>query len=319
MNDIIFWRRYIDDIFFITTLSKDRLLSMCNSISAHIQFTIEGEIGNKLNFLDMTVTLRPTVRTGLYIKPCHSGRITPWSSFVPRTQKINLLKGERHRLKNICSDDENLRNALYTLKDRFIDNGYPIHLITKYLFKDNVRTGRHFNRKVNDKNIVKIFLPFLGERFVDRAKRIISSSSFDAKITVIINNHSSIGRQLQPERSHLRCPSNCRFCSCAVKPGTCFSKFICYKITCSVCHATYIGETSRTMRSRLISHLSDGNSAVYRHLRSHNVNLAGSLPISWTILSSGVKHPNVRRSVEALHIRRHTNIMNGCVGRDLDF
>jgi len=76
------------------------------------------------------------------------------------------------------------------------------------------------------------------------------------------------------------------------------------------------------MRSRFLSHLHDTNSAVYKHLQSHNINTSCPtvpLPLSWKIVASNLKHPNIRKTVEAIHIRKNErHCMNGCIGRELD-
>ena len=100
----------------------------------------------------------------------------------------------------------------------------------------------------------------------------------------------------------------------------CYTKFVVYEITCTICDQMYIGETCRTFATRFKEHLFDINSAIFRHLASHDVNPRSSnLPLKWTLLDRNVKHPNVRRSIEALNIRRnHRLLMNGCIGRELD-
>ena len=44
-----------------------------------------------------------------------------------------------------------------------------------------------------------------------------------------------------------------------------------YQIRCTLCQEIYIGETCRTMRSRFLGHLSDENSAVYKHLKRNDI------------------------------------------------
>ena len=76
------------------------------------------------------------------------------------------------------------------------------------------------------------------------------------------------------------------------------------------------------MYSRFREHLNVGNSPVYKHLSEcHNIPTprnSSLIPLSWKIVERNLRHPNVRRSVEALNIRRAHSLMNGCCGRELD-
>ena len=58
-NNIKFYARYVDDTFIIfngTLRQIEKLKHYLNSLSKNIQFTLETEVDNKLNFLDLTVT-----------------------------------------------------------------------------------------------------------------------------------------------------------------------------------------------------------------------------------------------------------------------
>ena len=52
---ILLWKRYIDDIFFVSSLDFDYLLQLSNSVSPHIQFTLEKPNNNQIAFLDAAV------------------------------------------------------------------------------------------------------------------------------------------------------------------------------------------------------------------------------------------------------------------------
>ena len=54
-NSISYWRRYIDDIFFITQSHPNDLLIVANSVNKYIQFTLEMPIENRIAFLDTMV------------------------------------------------------------------------------------------------------------------------------------------------------------------------------------------------------------------------------------------------------------------------
>ena len=58
-NKIVSYTRYVDDTFIIfngTIRQINNLKNYLNNINKNIQFTLEVEIENKLNFLDLTIT-----------------------------------------------------------------------------------------------------------------------------------------------------------------------------------------------------------------------------------------------------------------------
>ena len=72
-NDIIFYARYVDDTFLIfncTVRQIENLKHYMNSISKNIQFTLETEVDNKLNFLDLSVIKHINkLKFNIYRKP----------------------------------------------------------------------------------------------------------------------------------------------------------------------------------------------------------------------------------------------------------
>jgi predicted GIY-YIG superfamily endonuclease len=42
-----------------------------------------------------------------------------------------------------------------------------------------------------------------------------------------------------------------------------------YRVDCSICHKIYIGQTSRTIRRRIIEHNNDPTSHIFQHMQSH--------------------------------------------------
>ena len=111
------------------------------------------------------------------------------------------------------------------------------------------------------------------------------------------------------------CPNNCDTCSAAKVAKRCFVKNCVYKIDCRHCHHIYIGESSRTIGSRLKEHIRMQKQTVYVHLATHKKSPSLS-DISWEVLHSHIQAFNTRKIVEALEIRKHeNNIMNGCFGR----
>ena len=67
--------------------------------------------------------------------------------------------------------------------------------------------------------------------------------------------------------------------------------------------------------NRLFHH-SDMEQTVYSHLINHNK--PSMQDISWGILHRNIHDIRTRKIIEALEIRKHDNVMNGCNGRALN-
>ena len=89
----------------------------------------------------------------------------------------------------------------------------------------------------------------------------------------------------------------------------CSIKFVVYFIECRLCSATYVGETRRTMRSRLHEHLASPTSNVFRHLNQDH-SRAEPGDIHWSILHAGVTRYDVRRRLEFYEIHSRKPLLN---------
>ena len=91
-----------------------------------------------------------------------------------------------------------------------------------------------------------------------------------------------------------------------------------YKFSCAGCNASYIGETTRHLRTRAREHLlSDKSSHVYRHLQSSRACHDSCNTECFTILDSAASKFQIKIK-EALHIKWENPILNQQL-RHLDF
>lgn len=95
---IIFWPRYIDDIFVVADPHDlDSILDMANSTCLPINFTIEYESVGQLKFLDILVHRElgspfQKVSASVYRKKSFSGQYTNFSSNGPLVYKTSIIK-----------------------------------------------------------------------------------------------------------------------------------------------------------------------------------------------------------------------------------
>ena len=90
-----------------------------------INFRVEKEQSNSLNFLDVSVEKGGTgFLISIYRKPMFTGQYICWNSFSPKARKINLIKTLVHGALMTRSKTK-LDSELDTIKQLLIDNGYP--------------------------------------------------------------------------------------------------------------------------------------------------------------------------------------------------
>jgi hypothetical protein len=286
---IRFWKRYIDDIFFITSDSVESLLQDANLISPAIKFTLEMPQERKIAFLDCLVHANDdgNFSCELFIKSTHSGTCLSFNSFVPKS-----------RLKSLVIS-ENLR-AIRRFPSQFINQTLR-----------SLRTSP--NEKIEYLNFLKI--PFRSEWQRRKIINLAKETGCHDKIRLIFSTERPLSWLFRPPPNPYVCPSGCAACSTSIKSGTCFIKHAVYKIQCQICSSNYIGQTGRCMRSRILEHINNSSS----HVNIHMTNTHGTQhrkSFKWKILAI---HPytGTRLALEAFYIRGQQDLMNGCEGMKL--
>ena len=104
---ILFYYRFVDDIFVILPEDIDENVVLNNFINFHksLKFTLEKEKNGTLNFLDVSISKNnEELLTSWYRKPSNTLMFTQWNSNGPKIYKINLIRTMINRLKAICSN-----------------------------------------------------------------------------------------------------------------------------------------------------------------------------------------------------------------------
>ena len=136
------YRRFVDDTFlcFYSKRHIEKFRNYLNRQHKNIRFTSETESENSMSFLDIKISRgNNKFKTSVYRKPTFSGVFTNFGSFIPKSNKYNLLFTLLHRAFKLCSDFELLHQEIDKLKIIFESNGYPKSFvdfcIKKYLDK----------------------------------------------------------------------------------------------------------------------------------------------------------------------------------------
>jgi hypothetical protein len=319
-NGLVNLKRYIDDYFaFLLSrqISFEGLLAIANDQNDAIKFTLEQPVNNQLPFLDTMVSFNPnsnTFSTSLYIKPIHSRCIVPWSSHGSVASKRAILIGEIKRAITNSSNSKALQESLARVTELFTNNGYPRHMI-KAIIRSTIQNTNRPTTEEHEHIYIKI--PFIDEEFKRRALGVVRRSGVP-NIRIHFENGKPLSKVFAPPRSKPLCPKGCETCTLTDKPNRCLYKNVVYQITCTICGIVYIGETSRTIGTRVKEHLTMNKQTVYKHISNHTNSRRRDPKITWKILHNNIRNHGERKYVEAVEIQKNThNIMNGCIGRTI--
>ena len=183
---------------------------------------------------------------------------------------------------------------------------------SKHFIQHADRMCKENKNNVRDQPVTYIKIPFVNEKQRRKILGLRRSTNNQRKIRVIFQTELPLGVSLRPAKECLACPRNCRACASASFPNCCNKKSCIYKITCQQCQKCYIGQTKRTMRSRIYEHLTSNDSAVFQHKQTH----PGLVDFKWKIIRT-IKDNCARVAAESIFIRKEANLMNGCEGRGI--
>lgn len=290
------WLRYVDDVFAIWSHGLDELqifLQYLNNRHPNIKFSIEKEINGTLPFLDVKIErkLDGTLIHSVYRKPTHTDQYINANSHHHPAQKLGTIRTLYNRATIICHQ-EKLQEELEHLKKVFIRNGFNKEQIKKFL-RPKTRPTVTDDSTINQNFVI---LPFVSN-ISDKIGRILSKH----KIKVAYNTTTKIKNLLNPLKDKI--PYN----TCGV-----------YQVPCT-CGKVYIGETGRTIDTRLKEHkrhlrlIQPTKSAIAEHALDtlHDINFEKTKTISKT------KNWKSRKIREAIEIIKHPNNFNRDNGYEL--
>ena len=247
-NLISIWMRYVDDVFAIIPIDKkDFIFNTINNINDSINFTIEEEQNNKISFLDLSIVRKHNgnLTFNVYRKPTHTDRYLDFNSNNVTSQKRNVVNSLYNRAKSLCSDENKTEEFEY-LRNVLKFNNYPAKFI-----KD---TMNHNDQKVTlqDHNNTSYFsAPYVkgaSERLNRIFKKYDIQFGFKSRNTI---------------KSHL--------CHLKDKHSNEDSCGVVYQVPCKDCEDIYVGETGRSLGTRIKEHQNNvkkfnPNSLIFNHL-----------------------------------------------------
>ena len=180
-----------------------------------------------IDFLDVTVYKGPSFHhthcldTKVFFKPTDTHELLHKASFHPKHTFSGIIKSQILRFHKICNNQEDIRTATSTLFSALIPRGY----------------SPHFLRKVTLETLKTIHPTSLKQIRTPCSNRCTLCGTY-------FNPFYDI---LRPGEAPIRAPQDLN----------CNSSNVIYCITCNFCHKLYIGQTSRSLRYRIVEHRSN--------------------------------------------------------------
>ena len=327
----VLYVRYIDDIFGIWTHGIEKLMQFADAINSYnqsIRFTMEhSHSTGKLSFLDTLITVKPcgAYTTELFVKPMSAPIILNFASAHSMSTKRAMLNEQMNRAVRLSSDREACNRSLSQMKDLFILNGYPRHLVDRAARSAVSRPHRRRDdRGPSGQSEPPIYmrLPYIDESTKRRVEGIVRGSKWNIRLSWLSGptlENKLVKSALEPPK----CPSRnrCHTCRCGLE-DRCLTRNVVYKISCKLCESAgraqfYIGESKRPIRYRFNEHLGDarlrrldtplGEHVLEWHADIPSSNVNDSFRIE--ILSADRDVPEVKID-ESIHIRNLTPTLN---------
>ena len=283
------YKRYVDDCFLC--LPKDQVeyvLDQFNSFCASLNFTMETEVNKTLNFLDITVAhCNGKITTKWFRKPNSSGRYVNYLSAQPLVHKKAVVAGLVDRA--VCFTNVIDRpKVIADVKKILRDNNYPDEFVNK-IIKERVHKLYNGNSKPNIQEEDKKFISF---PYICGLSENIEHLLKD-KFKVAHKTHTNVGQLFSKLKSRTKKENQ---------------SDVIYKVPCSNCQATYVGQTTQYLKKRMEAHRYRKNeiTALSRHAseQKHGFDFANVEVLD--IEQNSFK----RKILEMLYIRKDKNSVN---------
>ena len=293
---ILFYKRYIDDVFVIssTVETMDTMLQNLNSCDPNIRLTVEyPNDSGFLPFLNAKVRIdHGTKELIWYKKPMCKNILLHSRSAHPLYMKANVIKNLITTKTRICTvESEEVEQKIAKILE---ENGYTTR---------RPKSWRPFFAVGG----IPLVLPYVNERTAKKVNHVVKSSRLPVQL--VFRPPPNLKSLLTSSRIYEeKCGRrNCTYCA---ENKICQLRGTVYLVTCEGCGRKHVGETMRPLYRRMDEHVralrnpsSYPRSGFSRHRTLfHEQEAPPSLKV--TILHRSKEGPLERKLLEALAIKR---------------
>jgi hypothetical protein len=142
-QNIVYYKRYVDDIFIIFDTSRINEITInevISSIDQHLEFKITEETNNSINYLDMAINRnKDRMEISIYRKPTNTNVTIQHTSNHPQDHKYAAYRYYINRMIILPNTERaRIQEQKYILNTAR-HNGFPIHKITDMEKKERAK------------------------------------------------------------------------------------------------------------------------------------------------------------------------------------
>ena len=292
--EILFYKRYVDDcILAIPKGREDDILCAFNSFHSKLQFTIEIEQQQQINFLDLTIIRSNNeILSKWYTKSVASGRYLNFNSQHHIIHKRNVITAVIDRAIKLTSPVYR-KDTIDKAKKLLSENNYPnklINQITKkriHTFYNTLARKKHTDTTSNQPSIY-FSLPYV-QCLSEKIGKIFEH--YGVKITHRSQNHvKQFFSKLKSQTPKMK------------------QTHLVYKIPCLNCNSSYIGQTSQYLTERIKAHKYAKSASTA--LTKHKIETDHNFNFSETSILATEQNTFKRNILEMIHINLDKDCIN---------
>lgn len=253
-DKIKYYKRYVDDCFLLfngSTSEVQNMLNSINNINSNINFTIEIEVNNRINYLDLWIGKNGdnSFSFDIYRKSTQTDHVIPANSCHSLSHKMAGFHSLLNRLLNIPMTADGILKELNTIKYLAMKNDYHPDLVDKMLCKKQSILRRNFaySGLVNEPSKKFFSIPYIGDISQKISK--IFNNDFELKVKVVFKSFNKLSDLLVNSKDLIPF----------------YKKSGIYKIWCNTCNVSYFGRTCRSLELRSREHLLRADSSAFGH------------------------------------------------------
>jgi hypothetical protein len=294
----LLYKRYVDDtiVFYRgNTRQLEIMNKYLNQISPNLQFTLEAEKDNKINFLDLTLTKDgKNIKFSVYRKPTATDHTIHKTSYHPNAHKMAAYNSMVHRLLSIPMDPQDYETEVNIIKYIAVANGYESKMIDEIICrKKNKNKNKPSNSNQNQPQFVSV-------EYGQSLHNTLNKELNKQNVKLSCRTTNNLSKHLNTSHKKINNDSGI------------------YRLNCSNCPKFYIGQTGRSFKKRFSEHLPKKSLKIQRskfaeHLINcnHSVN---SMEENLKILHK-CKKSHFMNTMEELHIysafkTQQNNVLN---------
>jgi hypothetical protein len=264
-----------------------------NNINPSIKFTHEEETDGKLPFLDVLVHIMDdgSTKTTVYRKSTHTDQYLNFNSNHHLEHKRSVVRTLLNRAENLVSEEEDRKQEIKHVKAALTANDYSPWML-------EIPKKKEQRSKDKQEPSDRAKSPLIGIPYIKGVSEPLERVFRKHGVAIYHKPFNTIRQQLV----HPKDPT----------PKDNKSGVI-YQIQCKTCSRRYIGETARTLKTRIEEHKKTTSSAV----NEHQTNTGHE--IDWeNVKVVGSEDKWMRRKIkESIAIRRDKPSLNRDQGWDL--